>query len=53
MIDLNLNGKTAYDLINRLCDEGIRVVVVSGYVGLPRLTDKAVVVLQKPIARRI
>jgi CheY-like chemotaxis protein len=49
VIDLNLNGKMAYDLINRLCDEGIRVVVVSGYVGLPRLTDKAVVVLQKPI----
>ena len=49
VIDLNLNGKMAYDLINRLCDEGVRVVVMSGYVGLPRLTDKAVVVLQKPI----
>jgi hypothetical protein len=39
-------------LINRLCDEGVRVVVMSGYVGLPRLTDKAVVVLQKPIDAR-
>ena len=49
VIDVNLKGETAYDLIDRLCDEGVRVVVVSGYAGLPRLTDKAAVILQKPI----
>ena len=49
VIDVNLNGKMAYDLINRLCDEGVRVVVVSGYADLPRLNDKAVLVLQKPV----
>ena len=49
VIDVNLNGKMAYDLIDRLCDEGVLVVVVSGYATLPRLTDKAVVVLQKPV----
>jgi DNA-binding NtrC family response regulator len=49
VIDVNLKGETAHDLIDRLCDEGVGVVVVSGYAGLPRLTDKAAVILQKPI----
>jgi CheY-like chemotaxis protein len=48
VIDVNLKGEMAYDLIDRLCDEGIGVVVVTGYAGLPRLTGKAVVILQKP-----
>jgi DNA-binding response OmpR family regulator len=48
VIDINLKGEMAYDLINRLCDDGVPVVVVSGYAGLPRLTDRAVVILPKP-----
>jgi FixJ family two-component response regulator len=38
----------AYDLIDQLHDQGIRVVVVSGYAIVPRLTEKVVAVLQKP-----
>lgn len=49
VIDVKLKGEMAYDLINRLCEEGVRVVVVSGYADIPRLTGKAVVILQKPI----
>jgi CheY-like chemotaxis protein len=48
VVDINLKGEMAYDLIDELHDQGIRVVVVSGYALLPQLTDKVVAVLQKP-----
>jgi CheY-like chemotaxis protein len=38
----------AYDLIDQLHDQGVPVVVVSGYALLPRLTEKVAAVLQKP-----
>ena len=48
VVDINLKGEMAYDLIDQLHDQGIRVVVVSGYAVLPRLTEKVVAILQKP-----
>jgi DNA-binding NtrC family response regulator len=48
VVDINLKGEMAYDLIDQLHDQGIRVVVVSGYAIVPRLTEKVVAVLQKP-----
>ena len=48
IVDMNLKGETAYGLIDQLHDQGIRIVVISGYAVLPRLTGKVVAVLQKP-----
>ena len=49
VVDVKLKGEMAYDLINQLHHEGVRVVVVSGYANLPSLTDKTMIVLQKPV----
>jgi DNA-binding response OmpR family regulator len=48
VVDINLKGEMAYSLIDDLHDRGVRVVVVSGYAVLPRLTAKVSAVLQKP-----
>jgi DNA-binding response OmpR family regulator len=49
VVDINLTGETAHSLIDDLHDRGVRVVVVSGYSVLPRLTERVVAVLQKPV----
>jgi CheY-like chemotaxis protein len=49
LVDLNLRGgERAYDLIDRLHDRGISVIVTSGYEVLSRPPGKAVAILQKP-----
>jgi DNA-binding response OmpR family regulator len=48
VVDINLKGEMAYSLIDELHDRGVRVVVISGYAVLPRLSAKVAVVLQKP-----
>jgi DNA-binding response OmpR family regulator len=48
IVDIHLKLETAYILIHQLNDQGVRVVVVSGYAVLPELTEKVVAVLQKP-----
>jgi CheY-like chemotaxis protein len=49
LVDLNLRGgERAYDLIDRLHERGIPVIVTSGYEVLPHPPRKAVAVLQKP-----
>jgi DNA-binding response OmpR family regulator len=48
VVDINLSGEMAYDLIDQLHGQGVRIIVVSGYSVLPRLTEKVVGVLQKP-----
>ena len=49
VVDINLRGELAYGLIDQLHDQGVRIVVVSGYAVLaPRLTGKVDAVLQKP-----
>jgi DNA-binding response OmpR family regulator len=48
VVDIHLKLETAYVLIHRLNDQGVRVVVLSGYAVLPDLTEKVVAVLQKP-----
>ena len=49
VVDMNLRGEMAYDLVDRLNERGIPVVVVTGYEVLPSLADKAVTILQKPL----
>ena len=48
VVDINLKGEMAYDLIDQLHDQGVRIVVASGYAVLPRLTERVAAVLQKP-----
>jgi DNA-binding response OmpR family regulator len=48
VVDINLNGEMAYSLIECLHERGVRVVVISGYAVLPRLTAKVAAILQKP-----
>ena len=48
IVDIHLKLETTYVLIHRLNDQGVRVVVLSGYAVLPDLTEKVVAVLQKP-----
>jgi DNA-binding response OmpR family regulator len=48
VVDINLKGEMAYSLIDDLHNRGVRVVAISGYAVLPRLTTKVAAVLQKP-----
>ena len=50
LVDVNLRGgELAYGLIDRLHDQGIRVVVTSGYADVLLASGKAAAVLQKPV----
>ena len=48
VVDINLKGEMSYDLIDRLRDRGVRVVVVSGYAASESMSAAAV--LQKPLS---
>jgi CheY-like chemotaxis protein len=49
IVDINLrDGERSYELIDRLQDRGIRIVVLTGYADVPLQKGKAAVVLQKP-----
>jgi len=50
IVDINLRGgELAYDLIDKLNDLAVRVVVMSGYSALRQHQDKVAAVLHKPI----
>ena len=50
LVDINLrDGEQSYCLINQLHDQGIRVVVISGYADVSPAAGKAAAILQKPI----
>jgi DNA-binding response OmpR family regulator len=48
VVDVNLNGEMAYGLMDWLHDQGIQVVVISGYEVLPWSLGKFAAILQKP-----
>ena len=50
VVDVNLKGEMAGGLIHELHDQGVSVVVVSGYAVPPISADKAVAILQKPFS---
>jgi len=50
LVDIHLrDGEQSYCLINQLHDQGIRVVVISGYADVSPAVGKAAVILQKPL----
>ena len=53
VVDVNLKGEMAGGLIEELHDQGVSVVVVSGYAVPPISADKAAAILQKPFSVRI
>ena len=48
IVDVNLQGELAYELMDWLHDRGIRVVVISGYGDLPGSLAKFAAILHKP-----
>src|SRR2546426_11207776 len=48
VVDVNLKREMACGLIEELHDQGVSVVVVSGYAVPPISADKAAAILQKP-----
>jgi len=49
IVDINLrDGELSYELIDRLQDRGIRIVVLTGYTDVSLQAGKAAVILQKP-----
>jgi CheY-like chemotaxis protein len=52
VVDINLrDGELAYGLIDRLHGQGIRVVVMSGYDGVPLAPGKAAAILRMPVSQ--
>ena len=50
VVDVNLTHEMANGLIEELHDQGVSVVVVSGYAVPPISADKAAAILQKPFS---
>jgi len=50
LVDMNLRGgERAHDLIDRLHDQDIRIIVISGYADVLVAAGKVAAVLQKPM----
>ena len=50
IVDVNLKGEMAYELMDWLHDRGVRVVVISGYEDLPASLGKFAAILRKPFS---
>ena len=48
VVDVKLQDGMAFDLIDRLHDLGIRIVVISGFSTFSNLIEKATAILRKP-----
>jgi DNA-binding response OmpR family regulator len=50
VVDINLKGEKAYDLIEWLSQRHVRVIVATGYAVTTDAVDKAAATLQKPFS---
>jgi len=51
LVDFNLRaGERASDLIDQLHNQGVRVIVTTGYADVPLAPGKAAAILQKPVS---
>ncbi len=48
LVDVNLKGEMAWDLIDDMCEQGIGVAVISGYAQPDASRVRPVIYLQKP-----
>jgi hypothetical protein len=54
LVGINLRGGAlAYDLIDQLHDQGIRIVVLTGYADVLLKQGKVAAVLQKPVRENL
>jgi CheY-like chemotaxis protein len=54
VVDVNLRqGEQSYGLIDHLHDQGIRIVVITGYAHVSLTPGKAAAVLQKPLKEEL
>ena len=54
LVDINLrNGEQSYALIDRLHEQDIRIIVISGYANVSPAEGKAAVILQKPVREEL
>jgi DNA-binding NtrC family response regulator len=54
LVDINLrDGEQSYCLINQLHDQGIRIVVISGYADISPAVGEVAAILQKPLREDI
>jgi DNA-binding NarL/FixJ family response regulator len=51
IVDIKLRDEMAFELIQRLHDLGIRVIVVSGFSGISVASVHSTLILQKPFSR--
>jgi DNA-binding NtrC family response regulator len=51
IVDISLRGgERAFNLIDRLNAQGVRVIVISGYAEIPPASGKTMAFLQKPVS---
>ena len=50
LVDVNLKGEMAWDLIDDMCEQGIGVAVISGYAQPDASRGRPVTYLQKPFS---
>jgi len=54
IVDINLrDGELSYELIDRLLDRGIRIVVLTGYADLSLRQGKVAAILHKPVREEV
>jgi CheY-like chemotaxis protein len=54
LVDINLrSGEKSYGLIDRLHEQGIRIVVMSGYADVSVAKGKVAAILQKPMQEEL
>lgn len=50
IIDINLKHETSYDLIDELREQGVRIIVISGYAEPTVSRNSVTAILQKPFS---
>jgi DNA-binding NtrC family response regulator len=51
IVDISLRGgERAFNLIDRLHEQGVRVIAISGYAEIPPVSGKPMAFLQKPVS---
>ena len=50
IVDINLKHETSYDLIDELHEQGVRIIVISGYAEPTVSRNSVTAILQKPFS---
>jgi DNA-binding NtrC family response regulator len=50
IVDVNLKQETSHGLIDELHEQGVRIIVITGYAAPPVSTESVAAILQKPFS---